>query len=119
LDPELKAAVLARGSHLMDLHGTGAVGAARILADVGDVARFSDRDHFASWTGTTPLAASSGEHIRHRLSRARHRRLNRVLYIAAITQIRYDSEGRRYYRRKLREAKTRMKALRCHVRKGR
>ena len=52
LNRELKAAVLARGSHLMDLHGVGPAGAARILADVGDIARFPDRDHFASWTGT-------------------------------------------------------------------
>jgi transposase len=58
---ELKAAVLATGSHLMDIHGIGPAGAARILADVGDIARFPDRGHFASWTGTprsTPPAAS-------------------------------------------------------------
>jgi transposase len=113
LNRELKAAVLARGSHLMDLHGIGPAGAARILADVGDVARFPDRDHFASWTGTAPLDASSGEHIRHRLSRAGNRRMNHVLYVAAISQIRQDSEGRRYYRRKLAEAKTSKEALRC------
>ena len=52
---ELKAMVLARGSRLMDIHGVGAVVAARILADVGDVARFADRNRFASWTGTAPL----------------------------------------------------------------
>ena len=113
LNRELKAAVLARGSHLMDLHGIGPAGAARILADVGDIARFPDRDHFASWTGTAPLDASSGEHIRHRLSRAGNRRMNHVLYVAAISQIRQDSEGRRYYRRKLQEAKTSKEALRC------
>ena len=39
--------------------------------------------------------------------------MNHVLYIAAITQIRYDSEGRRYYRRQLAEAKTGKGALRC------
>ena len=49
---ELKALVLARGSHLMDLRGVGPVVAARILADVGDVARFAHRNRFASWTGT-------------------------------------------------------------------
>ena len=54
---KLKAMVLARGSRLMDLHGVGAVVAARILADVGDVARFADRNRFASWTGTAPLDA--------------------------------------------------------------
>ena len=72
----------------MDLRGIGPAGAARILADVGDVARFPDRNHFASWTGTAPLDASSGEQIRHRLSRAGNRRLNHVLHIAAIAQIR-------------------------------
>jgi len=113
LNRELKAAVLARGSHLMDLHGIGPAGAARTLADVGDIGRFPDRDHFASWTGTAPLDASSGDQIRHRLSRAGNRRMNHVLYIAAITQIRQDSEGRRYYRRKLDQAKTGKEALRC------
>ena len=97
----------------MDLHGIGPAGAARILADVGDVARFPDRNHFASWTGTAPLDASSGEQIRHRLSRAGNRRLNHVLYIAAVCQIRHDTPGRAYYRRKLAEGKTAMEALRC------
>src|SRR4051794_26060495 len=110
---ELRAAVQARGSHLMDLFGVGPAGAARILADVGDVARFPDRNHFASWTGTAPLDASSGEHIRHRLSRAGNRRLNHVLHIAAIVQIRHDTQGRAYYRRKVAAGKTPMEALRC------
>ena len=56
---ELTAAVTARGSGLMDLYGVGPAGAARILADVGDVARLADRNRFASWTGTAPLDASS------------------------------------------------------------
>ena len=51
---ELKTLVIARGSHLMDLTGVGPVVAARILADVGDVARFADRNRFASWIGTAP-----------------------------------------------------------------
>jgi transposase len=90
---ELTAAVLARGSHLMDINGIGPASAARILADVGDVARFPDRNHFASWTGTAPIDASSGEQIRHRLSRAGNRRMNHVLYIAGIVQLRNDTDG--------------------------
>jgi len=113
LTKELAVAVQARGSHLMDLHGIGPAGAARILAYVGDIARFPDRNHFASWTGTAPLDASSGEQIRHRLSRAGNRRLNHVLHMAAIAQIRLDTKGRTYYRRKLDEAKTRKEARRC------
>jgi transposase len=110
---ELKVAVEASGSHLMDLDGVGPAGAARILADVGDVARFPDRNHFASWTGTAPIDASSGEQVRHRLSRAGNRRLNHVLYIAGIVQLRNDTKGRAYYRRKLAAGKTPMEAMRC------
>ena len=110
---ELKAGVQATGSHLMHIHGIGPAGAARILADVGDVARFPDRNHFASWTGTAPIDASSGQHVRHRLSRAGNRRLNHVLYIAGIVQLRNDTPGRAYYRRKLAEGKTPMEAMRC------
>ena len=110
---ELKAMVLARGSHLMDLHGVGPVVAARILADVGDVARFADRNRFASWTGTAPLDASSGEHNRHRLSRAGNRRVNHVIHIAAVTQLRLDTDGRAYYRRKRAEGKKPLEAMRC------
>jgi len=97
---ELKAIVLARGSRLMDLRGVGPVVAARTLADVGDVTRFADRNRFASWTGTAPLDASSGEQNRHRLSRAGNRRMNHMIHIAAISQIRLDTDGRAYYRRK-------------------
>jgi transposase len=91
LKAELAAAVRARGSRLMDLPGIGPAGAARILADVGDVARFPTKAHFASWTGTAPIDASSGEHSRHRLSRAGNRRLNHVLHIAAVVQLRHDT----------------------------
>ena len=115
-EQQLRAAVAATGTGLPDLYGIGPVGAARILGDVGDVgdvARFRSKAHFASWTGTAPIDASSGQQQRHRLSRAGNRRLNRVLHIMAIVQIRHDTEGRAYYRRKLATGKTPMEALRC------
>ena len=110
---ELKAMVLASGSTLMDLPGVGPVVAARTLADVGDVARFADRNRFASWTGTAPIEASSGENVRHRLSRAGNRRMNHMIHIAAASQIRLDTPGRAYYRRKIAAGKTRPEAMRC------
>ncbi len=112
-DKELKALVIASGSKLMDLPGIGPIGAARILADVGDVSRFADRNRFASWTGTAPLDASSGEQIRHRLSRAGNRKINHMLHMAALSQIRLDTDGRAYYRRKRAAGKTHLEALRC------
>jgi transposase len=45
----------------MQLTGVGPTGAARLLADVGDIRRFADRDRFASWKGSAPLDASSGQ----------------------------------------------------------
>ena len=113
LTAELKQMVKVSGSGLMDLRGVGPVVAARILADVGDVTRFADRNRFASWTGTAPIEASSGEIVRHRLSRAGNRRMNHVIHIAATTQIRLDTPGRAYYRRKLAAGKTRAEAMRC------
>ena len=83
------------------------------LADVGDIARFADRNRFASWTGTAPLDASSGEQNRHRLSRSGNRRMSHMIHIAAISQIRLDTEGRAYYRRKQAVGKTKLEALRC------
>ncbi|MCW2947281.1 MAG: putative transposase y4pF/y4sB [Actinoallomurus sp.] len=111
-DKQLREAVKATGTGLMDLYGLGPVGAARVLGEVLDVARFTTRNHFASWNGTAPLDASSGDHNRHRLSRAGNRRINRVLHIMAIVQIRNDTEGRAFYQRKLAEGKTPMEAIR-------
>src|SRR5690606_36063008 len=99
---------------LMDLHGIGPSGAARLLVEVGDITRFPDRNHFASWTGTTPIDASSGEHVRHRLSRGGNRQINRVLHVMAIVQLRTrTNEGRAYYDRTKAHGKTSMAALRC------
>ena len=97
LDKELTGLAAARGSALMDLHGIGPSGAARLLADAGDIHRFASRDRFASWNGTAPLDASSGSQARHRLSRAGNRRINRVLHIMAAGWLRNQTKGRAYY----------------------
>ena len=110
---ELTELVDSTGSTLQDLTGIGPSGAARLLGDIGDISRFASRAHFASWNGTAPLDASSGDQNRHRLSRAGNRRINRTLHIMAVVQLRRDTEGRAYYRRKLAAGKTPMEAMRC------
>ena len=110
---ELTDLVDSTGSTLQDLTGIGPSGAARLLGDIGDISRFANRAHFASWNGTAPLDASSGDQNRHRPSRAGNRRINRVLHIMAVVQLRRDTEGRAYYRRKLAAGKTPMEAMRC------
>jgi len=96
-----------------DLPGIGPQGAARLLVEVGDVTRFPTAAHFASWTGTAPIDASSGDQVRHRLSRGGNRQINRVLHIMAIVQLRNPSEGRSYFDRKKNDGKTSMEAIRC------
>jgi transposase len=114
LGTQIAALVTASGTSLTALFGVGPVIAGRLLAEAGDVARFATKDAFASYNGTAPIDVSSGDQIRHRLSRAGNRRINHALHMMAVTQIRYPSTpGRRYYERKRREGKTPKEALRC------
>ena len=120
LDARLKdlknriAAVLAENpTSLTEVRGVGVLLAAKVIAEVGDVRRFPSRHHFASYTGTAPIDASSGDNNRHRLNRGGNRRLNHALHIIAICQVRYPCEGQDYYRRKRAAGKSPLEALRC------
>jgi transposase len=91
---------------LTEVFGVGPVLAAKLLGHAGDITRFPDRDHFASYSGTAPVEASSGDVRRHRLNRGGNRQLNTALHLIAVCQIRDPSPGQAYYRRKLDQAKT-------------
>jgi hypothetical protein len=110
----LAAAVRAAGTTVTEVFGVGPVIAATVIAGVIDVARFPSRDHFAACNGTAPVEVSSGNRAIYRLSRRGNRRLNHVLHMAAVTQIRHRrSDGRAYYDRKIAEGKTSKEALRA------
>jgi len=111
---ELVALVRDSGTALLALHGIGPSGAARLLVEVGEITRFPDKGHFASWTGTAPIDASSGDNVRQRLSRGGNRHINQVLHIMATVQLRTrTTEGRAYYDRKVAAGKTPNEAMRC------
>jgi transposase len=112
-DLELKQLLAQTGTTLMDLDGIGPSNAARLLVEVGDITRFPSKAHFASWNGTAPIDASSGDHVRHRLSRAGNRQINHVLHIMAVVELRRPTEGRAYFDRKKAAGKTSMEAMRC------
>ncbi len=115
---KLAAAVKASGTSLTQVFGVGPVIAGTIIGDVGDVARFPGRDHFASYNGTAPVEVSSGNRKVHRLSLRGNRRLNHAIHMVAITQIRHKhSEGRAYYEKKVAGGKTHKEALRSLKRK--
>jgi transposase len=105
VEARIKTAVAQANTSLLGLFGVGPVLAATFLGEVGDIGRFPSKHHFAAHTGTAPLEASSGQVIRHRLSRAGDRKLNHALYMVAMVQVRRPSAGQAYYRRKLAEGK--------------
>jgi transposase len=113
LDERIEAEVQASGTTLTQIFGIGPILAARIIGTVGDVMRFPTKAHFASYSGTAPVEASSGEVVRHRLSMAGNRHLNYALHMVAVCQARSDARGGAYYRKKLAEGKSRKEALRC------
>ncbi len=113
LDGRIEAEIEASGTTLTEIFGVGPILAARIIGAVGEVRRFPSRGHFASYAGTAPLEASSGEVVRHRLSLAGNRKLNYALHMVATCQARSDARGGIYYRKKIAEGKSRREALRC------
>jgi transposase len=114
LNERIDAEVEASGTTLTDIFGIGPILAAKIIGTVGNVVRFPTKAHyFASYSGTVPVEASSGEVVRHRLSLAGNRKLNNALHMVAVCQARSDARGGTYYRKKIAEGKSGKEALRC------
>ena len=84
-----------------------------LIGYTGNIARSATADRYAAYNGTAPVEYSSGGKKRHRLSMRGNRILNHAIHMVAVTQIRYDTEGRVYYDRKLDEGKTKKEALRA------
>jgi transposase len=113
LNGRIQAEVEASSTTLAEIFGIGPILAAKIIGTLGSVARFPSKAHFASYAGTAPVEASSGEVVRHRLSLAGNRHLNYALHMVAVCQARSDAQGGAYYRKKIAEGKSRKEALRC------
>src|SRR3712207_2607332 len=113
LDGRIEAEGEAYGTTLTDIFGMGPILAAKVIGTVGSVARFPSKAHSASYSGTAPVEASSGEVVRHRLSLAGNRHLNNALHMVAVCQARSDVRGGDYYRKKMAEGKSCKEALRC------
>jgi transposase len=111
----IAAAVTASTTTVTELFGVGPIVAATVIGEVGDISRFPTRDHFAAYNGTAPIEASSGGRRKvFRLSRRGNRRLNHVIHMAAVTQIRFrHTDGRGYYDRKIAQGHTGKEAIRA------
>jgi transposase len=96
---------------LMDEPGVGPISAAKLL--VLDPARFRSEAAFARSNGTAPIPASSGQTIRHRLSRGGDRQANNAIHTIAMHRAINHAESRAYLDRKITAGKTRREAIRA------
>lgn len=90
LDTTIKGLVTPLAPGLLQITGIGHNSAAVLIAEIGDVSRFSTSAKLARYTGCAPIPVYSSDKERHRLHRGGNRRLNSVLYTAAIVQKRWD-----------------------------
>jgi hypothetical protein len=69
-------------------YGVGPVSAAQAIVSFSHPGRCRSEAAFASLGGTSPIPASSGRTVRHRLNRGGDRALNRAIHAIAVTRIR-------------------------------
>jgi transposase len=113
LERELQERTTTLAPNLLALPGCGPVSAAKLLCEIGPIARFQTDAQLARHAGVAPLEASSGKQRRHRLDRGGNRQLNCALHRIAITQGRVHPQARAYLERKQSEGKSRREAIRC------
>ncbi len=99
---------------LLDEHGVGPDSASTLLIAAGNNPhRLRSKAAFAKLCGVAPIEASSGEHTRHRLSRAGDRQANAALYRIVVVRMKHDSDTHAYIARRRSEGKTKLEAIRC------
>ena len=82
-------------SRLVEIFGISAVLATKLIGHSGPITRFAGPDHYASYTGTAPVDASSGPNTRQRVNRSGNRALNTAIHLVARTQISRPGPGRK------------------------
>jgi transposase len=98
---------------LTSRYGVGPVSAAQAIVSFSHPGRCRNEAAFAALGGTSPLPASSGRTIRHRLNRGGDRALNRAIHAIALTRMRSCPRTRAYVARRTAEGKTTREIRRC------
>jgi transposase len=84
----------------------GPISAAQAVVSYSHSGRVRSEAAFAALAGTSPLPASSGRTVRHRLNRGGDRALNRAVHTIALTRMRSCARTRSYVVRRIAEGKT-------------
>jgi transposase len=115
LDVQLDRLVLESAPELVSLLGIGTDHAATLLTVVGDNSqRLRSEASFASLCGVSPVEASSGKVVRHRLNlEIGNREANRALYMICLARMRRDPRTQEYVARRTAEGKSKREIIRC------
>src|SRR5664279_865155 len=81
---------------LTERPGIGPVSAAQVIVSYSHPGRVRNDAAFAALAGTSPIPASSGQTVRHRLNRGGDRALNRAVHTIAQTRMRSCPRTRDY-----------------------
>ena len=112
LEREILAHVRALVPALLDERGIGPIVAAQLIVTWSHAGRIRSEACFARLAGVAPLPASSGQTIRHRLSRGGDRQLNRALHTVILHRRQHDPATRDYIARRVAEGKSSRDATR-------
>ncbi|HSL08393.1 MAG TPA: IS110 family transposase [Pseudonocardiaceae bacterium] len=110
---QLRAIVDELAPGLTDQPGIGPVSAAQAIVSFSHPGRCRNDAAFAALAGTSPLEASSGRTVRHRLNRGGDRALNRAIHTIATSRMRSCPTTRAYLARRTAEGKTPREIRRC------
>ncbi len=75
--------------------------------------RLRSEASFAALCGVSPVPASSGKTVRHRLSRGGDRAANSAIHIIAIGRLRLDPRSQDYVARRIAAGHSKLEAIRC------
>jgi transposase len=114
LEALLDRLVAQAAPELLSLPGIGTDNAATLLIVAGDnPRRLGSEASFASLCGVSPIEASSGKVVRHRLNRGGNREANRALYMICLSRMRRDKRTKEYVARRTQEGKSKREIIRC------
>ncbi len=113
LDRQLDELVTATAPEMLALYGVGTDTAALLLVAAGDnPERLRSEPAWAHLCGVSPIQASSGKTVRHRLNRGGDRQANHALWRIALVRMSHDPRTRDYVTRRLAEGKTKREIMR-------
>ncbi|WP_313585305.1 transposase [Lacrimispora sp.] len=124
VDEEIEKILHTFDYKLTSMPGIGITVASKLIAEIGDIRRFSNADKLARFAGVAPVKFSSAGKGKEQSSRQGNRQLHGLFYFLAVTMVSVPKNGtpnhpvfHSYYMRKISEGKTKSQALVCIMRR--